>query len=130
MNILTHLIVAVFTGLLAPNTAIGIWIVIAQLLPLADLGLKYIFQYEPLHTLVGTFVLGFLYWANLPFIYGYLLVSHTLHLILDMLVPEGITLFEPFSQKHITFQMQGSERIVATMAVLGILFLSVYKLLL
>ena len=127
MKIVTHILVAACTALLAPNRTIGIWVAIAQLLPLADVGLKYIFQYEPLHTFVGTLVLGVLYWANLPFVYGYLIASHALHLVLDMLVPEGITLFEPFSQKRLAFPVPWSEMIIIGGSITIIILVALYR---
>ena len=123
MNRFAHILVALFSGLLAPDIHTGVWVALAQMLPLADIGLKHVFKYEPLHTIFGSIVLGFLYWANLPLIFIFLLASHGLHLLIDILVPEGIEFFAPYSKRKLRFPVPRSELIVSILSGVGSLIL-------
>jgi len=122
MKWFVHFAVAVFTGLIAQETRLGILVALAQLLPIADIGLKYLFGYKPLHTIWGFVVMVLLYEANLPFVYIYLSISHALHLVLD--VNDGIELFAPWSKKQIKYPVRNGERIVLAVSAVGIVILA------
>lgn len=118
MKWFVHFVVAVFIGLVAQEFRLGILVALAQLLPIADVGLKYLFGYKPLHTIWGFVVMVFLYEANLPFVYAYLALSHALHLVLD--VNDGIELFAPWSSKQIKYPFKNGEKIVLAVSAVGI----------
>ncbi len=96
-----HIAIAVLIGLISPDPRIGFWMAFAQVLPLADRLLKYIFQYQPLHTVWGFVVMVLLYRANLPFIYLYPSLMHLLHILLD--ITDGIQPLQPWSRKEIKY---------------------------
>ncbi len=128
MKLLVHVAVAVFTGLFASGSKLALLIAIAQLIPLTDVLLKYVFGYEPLHTMWGYIVMGLIYEANLPFIYQYLMLNYFLHLFLDVLTPEGIVLFAPWSEKRIACPVKNGEKIVLVVSIVGIVIISVVRI--
>ncbi|MBI4017009.1 MAG: metal-dependent hydrolase [Candidatus Aenigmarchaeota archaeon] len=129
MNLLVHLAVAVFTGFFASDFRLALLIVIAQLLPVTDVLLKYVFGYEPLHTVWGYTVMGFIFEANLPFIYHYLMVSYLLHIVLDALTAKGVGLFAPWSERRISYPVENGEKIVLFTSLVGAVVIVVVKFL-
>ena len=124
MKWFVHLSVAVFLGLLF-GFKLGLLVGIAQLLPLADFFLKYLFGYKPMHTILGFVIMILLYEANLPFVYVYLSLSHALHLLLD--VNEGIALFQPWWKRTIKYAIPHSETIVLIGSIIGSIILILAK---
>lgn len=119
MNIVTHLSIAVFLGLLLGKQHTIIFIAGAHLLPLADIVLVYFFGYRALHTSIGFLVVTVLYFANFPFIAPYLTLSTAVHLITDLFSKKGLHPFQPFHQKKITFPLQHSERVLLITGLVG-----------
>ena len=125
MRTRTHSFVAVSTALPILTWAgfgAAIVVFLFQLIPLLDNALKKFRQNEaePLHTLVAMGVFGGGFYLVDPLLSAYAMASYGLHIVIDMFEnPRQIIL--PFSDREFGWVSDHAEKIIVTLAALGIL---------